>query len=393
MISYANSELFFKDSVNKQWKITATKNGKTVGVFTNEDIQNDSINISEALTSGDGLEFGRCESNYFTCIIHNVSGSLKECDLDVTVSLDGKDPFRIGYYKVKSDKPTADRYHRKIIAYDLLYDINEKDVGPWYKDLKFPMTIKQMRDSLFKYLGVVQEEAKLVNDDITVDRTIDHENGIGANSILTAICEINGAFGHITRDNKFRYVILQEYVEGLYPRTDLFPATNLYPKGDVVDFALERNQYNDVEYEDYSVQKIDAVVILGEDNEIATATSTSSKNPFTLENNFLLYDLSKETLGTIAKRILTVIGHITYIPVTVECLANPCIEVGDSIRFGTNEKIIFTYVLSRTMSGLQYLQDSLESTGDEYRDKDLNSISKQLARLANKSKYDIDVNT
>lgn len=394
MIDYEHSDLFYEDSIKKSWTLTFTKEEdgttQTVAVIENDQILNDSIIITESLSSGDGLVFGRCEANRFEVTIYNQNSSLKGCTLIVEVALGEYEPFTIGTYKVDSDKTTADRYHRKVTAYDDLYDINEKDVADWYAGLTFPITLKNFRDSFFEYVGVEQEETELINDSMSIRKTIETVNGISGNSIITAICEINGAFGHIGRDNVFHYVRLHEIVQGLYPRNDLYPSDELYPKREIVDATINRNEWSNVEYEDYTVKEIDAVVILSENGEIAVSTKTDTTNPLNIENNFLLYDLNNSELTTVANNLFDVVEKLNYIPAKVDCLANPCVEIGDSLRFNTKEAIIFTFVLTRTITGCQYLVDTIESSGEEDRSKDLNSISKQLARLAAKSEYDLE---
>ena len=65
-------------------------------------------------------------------------------------------PFIFGKYRVVSDKPTDDKRYRNVTAYDAIYDIGESEVSSWYNGLKFPLTLKQFRDSFFSYFGVEQ---------------------------------------------------------------------------------------------------------------------------------------------------------------------------------------------------------------------------------------------
>ena len=80
MIDYINSDLFFQDSISKQWVIEVTKkvdnNTVTVTTFHNDDILNNSISLTESISSSDGLVFGRCESSRFEFTVYNVNTSL-----------------------------------------------------------------------------------------------------------------------------------------------------------------------------------------------------------------------------------------------------------------------------------------------------------------------------
>lgn len=394
MIEYEFSDLFMQDSVNKQWILEFIKNENedTEETYTiyNDQILDNSISLIESISSGGNIEFGRCNASSFSVTIYNHYFSLKNAKLIVKVSLNDNDPFVVGTYKVESDKPTADRRHRTIEAYDSLYSINEMDVADWYNGLTFPMTLKSFRDSFFEHVGVEQEETTLTNDALSIPKTLDTENGLSGSSVISAICQINGAFGHIGRDNVFHYIILQEIIEGLYPSDTLIPSDDLYPVEENVKANVYKNQWINAEYEDYTVSHIDGVIVLGDDGNIEASTSSDVVNPYVLENNFLLYDKSASEKETVANNLFSVIGVIYYTPANIECIANLCVEVGDSIRFNTNDKIIFTYVLERNVKGLQMLTDTIEATGDEDLSKELNSLSKQLARLRSKSKYDLE---
>ena len=398
MIDYVNKDLFLQDSVNKQWVITATKvvNNETVNVATiqNKDILYNSQNVTEALSSSDGLVFGRCESSRFEFTVYNIISSLKGCTLTVDIILnnDNEHPFRVGKYIVDSDKPTAERRHRKVVAYDELSKLNEMDVKDWYKSLTFPMTIKAFRDSFFIKIGLNQENVILPQDGITINKTLNDEEDISALSVLQAICELNGCFGHIGRDNVFHYKYLNPITRALYPATDLYPAEDLYPADWTIDNPINRNQWMNAEYEDFECKLIDGVVIVGENNEIVAWTKKDAENPFKIEGNFLTFDLDASVLTQIANNVFPRIKSLTYSPAQIETKGNPCMEVGDSFYFNDRFNIVISYCLNRTLSGSQLLKDVIEATGDEDRSKDLSSISKQLQRLKNKSEYDLEAN-
>ena len=63
---------------------------------------------------------------------------------------------------------------------------------------------------------------------MVVEKTIESDE-ISGKYIINAICEINGCFGHVNRNNKFQYleIVLNQF--GLYPRNDIYPADDLYP--------------------------------------------------------------------------------------------------------------------------------------------------------------------
>lgn len=569
MIDCPYENLFREDSVSKQWTITVTDtsngNRNTVAVIHNEDLLDNSLEISETLSS-DGLNFGRCEPSRIKFTVYNTFASMKGCELRAEVSVGENEPFLIGIYKVNSDTPTADRYHREVEAYDFLYDINNADVGPWYEGLEFPISIRKMRDNLFSYLGYEQEEIDLPNDNIQVNKTVNTENGMSGSAVIAAICETNAAFGHVTRDNKFRYVMLKQLQAGTYPRDDLYPKEDLYPTPDVSDGYLTKEHWMNLEYEDFDCKPIDGIYVLDSEGEIF-AQSGECQNPYELKQNFLLYEMDDGTakdvplvrasivstasqfigrtydsknniifitdyygseqnkrinyccmfvwdiyrmcrvpeyfmggkksasctevlnfykqyypthvhtdisrckqgdlvfyqfdtdskadhigifesqtsnttfyaiegntsnkevgvqydsgwvmrknrninkvmafvsiefpedtervateLQTICDNLLPYIKGFAYTPFTMDCLANPCIEVGDRIRVNSRDKIVYSYCFERRMTGIQAMMDNIESDGVEDRTETMTSTNDDIERLKTKVLKDAQFN-
>lgn len=201
MIEYKHEDLF-RDGTDKQLSIVSA-DGKVN--ITNSEIHYEQFELKESLCSQSELTFGVCEASQIKFKISNVFTSMVGMQLAVTTALEGHTgaPFSFGKYKVVSDKPTADRRYRNITAYDAMYDILNAEVSRWYNSLAFPMKLRQFRNSFCAYVGVEQEEITLVNDDMAIEKTIDPEE-LPGKTVIEAICEINGCFGHIGRNGKLR---------------------------------------------------------------------------------------------------------------------------------------------------------------------------------------------
>ena len=104
-------------------------------------------------------------------------------------------------------------------------------------------------------------------------------------------------------------------------------------------------------------------------------------NAYIIEDNFLVYGKSAEELNTIANNILSKIKGLTYRPMSVESIGNPCIEVGDAVRLPTKYAIIESYVLNRTLKGVQSLKDTYTAKGEELRSSQVNSVNKSITQL------------
>ena len=373
--------LFYDDSVEKQLIIEYLVSGTTL---TNAEYQTETMTITESICDEQELQFGCCNASSFEIKVLDTIENFKGKKMKVSILLAGQDePYQLGEYKVYSDKPTADRLYKDIVAYDAMYDILNAEVSGWYNSLTFPMTLRQFRNSFCAYVGVEQEEITLINDDMTVEKTIDPGELTGK-TIIEAICEINGCFGHIGRNGKLRYVVLEQMIEGLYPADDLYPSEDLYPADPMGTTEVSKSMYLSCQYEDFICQHIDKLQIRQEENDIGAISGTGD-NCYIIEDNFLVYGKSAVDLQTIADNVLSVIGVVWYRPAQVEARGNPCLEVGDGILLHTTRETIYTYILQRTLKGIQALKDSYTAEGEEYRNGQVNGLQKQIIQLKGKS--------
>lgn len=381
MIDYKYADLF-KSGADKQMRI-ASDDGLID--ISNKEIHWEQFELKESLCSQSELTFGACEASQIKFKISNVYLSMVGKWLTVSETLGGHTdaPFIFGRYKVVSDVPTDDRRYRNVTAYDTMYDILHRDVAAWYNGQTFPMTLKAFRDSFFSYMGVTQEAAALVNDGMTVEKTIDPQE-LSGKTVIESICEINGCFGHITRDGKFRYVILKEMIEGLYPADDLYPSDDLYPADPMNAADIARNSFSSCKYEDYLCQHISKLQIRQKENDIGAITG-SGNNCYVIEDNFLVYGKTAVDLQLIADNIYSVISVVWYRPASVEATGNPCFEVGDGILLYTAQETIYTYILQRTLNGIQKPWDSYSANGEEYRSEKLNGLQKSIIQLKGKT--------
>lgn len=385
MVNYQYAELFKKDSIDKQ--LTIETDDKTTKI-TNVELHQEQFELTESICSESELTIGSCEAAVLKFTVSNIFLPMKDKMITVKTVIDNNtaNPFQIGRYKVYSDTPTADRTKRDIVAYDRLYDVINADVAEWYNALlpekDSTTTMKAFRDSFFGYFGIEQADAQLVNDDMKVEKTVEPEELSGA-TVLNCICEINGCFGHIGRDGRFHYIYLEQEIQGLYPRNNLYPADDLYPR-EPKSTRISKSLYISAQYEDFLVKTIDKLQIRKEEDDIGVIVG-SGTNAYVIQDNFLVYGKGSEELTGIANNIYGKIRGIIYRPFSADCKGNPCIEVGDAVRLPTKYEIIESYVLKRTLKGIQALRDEYEATGEEYRSTQVNSVHKSIIQLKGKT--------
>ena len=206
---------------------------------------------------------------------------------------------------------------------------------------------------------------------------------VSGKEVLSCICEINGCMGHMGRDGKFHYIYLEQEIQGLYPRNDLYPADDLFPR-DPKSTQIGKGFYVTATYEDYLVKTINKLQIREQKNDIGVIVGTGD-NAYVIEDNFLVYGKGTKELKSIANNVLSKIRGIVYRPFTADCKGNPCLEVGDAVRLPTRYELIESYILKRTLKGIQALRDDLETDGEEYRTNGANGIQKSILKPKGKS--------
>lgn len=384
-----NKDLYYGDSVYKKMNIEIL--GTDI-VINNSMREQDTFTMTEMLCDGSELKFGSCLPNKISFIGREIPLSLKGKKLKPVEILEGNedDPFVYGTYTVQSDIPTSDRTKREITAYDAMYDIVNADVKPWYAGLLFPMTLRQFRDSFFAHFGITQKEVTLVNDGMTVNKTlvatqtdsestITEESTISGKTVIEAICEINGVFGNINRDGLFEYVELKQIIDPLYPADNLYPSDDLFPR-DPNTISMT-GHYITFDYEDFQTRQITQLEIRPSDDSAGATVGTSGNN-YVISGNFLVSDKEGSELEVIAANTLSIIRKASYTPIkSSEIVGNPCIELGDPIRFNTTREIVESYVLQRTLTGIQSKRDSIVSPGSETYNQNPNGIKAQIENV------------
>ena len=382
MINSSLKEKYWDSSTDKQMVISV--------VGTNQKIDNSMLEIGtfaleESLCSESELKFGACEANCVKFTARNTAGSIigKTISIEETIDGDSENPMPYGVFKVASDVPTADRTKRQITAYDAMYDIINTDVKSWYAGLSFPMTLRQFRNSFFAHLGITQVETNLANDSMTVNKTIvatqtddssavTEESAISGKTVVTAICEINGCFGNINREGKFEYVFLKAITSALYPAEDLFPADNVFPSD--ANTESMTGHYITFDYEDFKSKAITQLEIKTSEDNAGAIVGTAGNN-YSITGNFLVSDKTGAELEQIANNLLPIIAKAEYTPIkSCTCVGNPCLELGEAIRFNTTREVVETYLLQRTLTGVQSKRDSISAHGTKTHSARVNSI-------------------
>ena len=275
--------------------------------LTNENILFESLELKEAINTEDNLTFTGCIASSFSFECFNLVDETLEgkwIEADIVAEIPGDEqttfetvPLFRGYIDEVTNT-THEEFTTHIRAYDALYQINSFDVTAWRNSLVFPISILNLRNSFFNYIGVPQKQDWLPNDNINITAPQIEDAVVTGGKILKAICSINGRFGRIGRDGYFEYVHLVEGTEAIYPANDLYPSEDLYPHAENAVDNVAKAYYTSLEFENYKTVPIDKVQLVNKSGAVSASTGTGS-NVYTLKDNPLVWGLNQTSLNQV----------------------------------------------------------------------------------------------
>lgn len=402
-VSKRVKEAYNSDSISKYISIFFPEINREI---LHEQIEMESLRLSESVMADSNVEFVGCISSTFQIKIQKLREDIKGRKIIIRVHTDGTEDEPVTLFNgiVDSAVKQGNKQEKQITAYDELYTKGGKNVAAWYKALKFPVTLKEVRDSLFEYVGLVQVETELPNDSVQIKKQY-NPGTLQAVAVMKAICQINGAFGIINREGNFEYRILnREEDQGTFPG-GLYPP--FYPSefvGMVNGGAMNLNDfafYKDLKYEEYTVKPVDMVTIRNsEDSDgvvYADGGSTGSNN-YIIQGNMFTYGLPDDVLLEMAEKIYRNVGGFEYIPFQSDNNGLPFVECGldmvsylmvDYDKYGETGEIEYVqkkfYVLNRELTGIQALRDAYSAQGEEYQTEFITDLQTQIDLLKKKN--------
>lgn len=378
----AVKELFLTNSIKKNVVISFLDDTELEDITNDELVQN-TFTFKESLCSSDSLKFGTCEAGSieFEC---NDIGNIKGKRICVKIQIYNKNgtvyevPF--GIFTVDSCKRAANLRRRKVIAYDLLYSDNlDQDVSAVINSMAAnhettPVTLFSLKKAVLDYCGISWDGQAMENYentplDITGYQT---QSSLTGRKVLTSILEVRGKFGKIDRYGNFKEFYLENLENYLYPSATLYPSSILYPNGlqGYKYSMIPKSKYTRVSYEEYQVKAFGKIQIKGDGNNSVKYQhigDETKENVYVIEDNWLFntFSFSYEFYQTMISVMFEYIRGRYFTPCTVDCIGMPYLEAGDYVEIVTSEGNIGTFVLSRTLKGIQALRDTFSASGDE----------------------------
>ena len=392
-VSEAVKQRYLSDEFNGDYKLTIGN-----ASYTGRNIQQGSLEITESLCSGENIDFSSVEMGQISLTLINFTEGIKDIQgktLNLVQTVAGEDVPIATEYTVVNAKNSGE-YLMDIVANDGLYAF-QRDVTDWWnKEVKFPITHRNLLIALCNYCGVQYSiPGTYCNSTLSIKKSIDSDS-ITALEVLGWLQEVAGCFYRMNRYNVLTARTVT--VKRLRPSVGLHPRSGLYPGTVDQEWVDEQSvKYtvpqivSDLEVPDYEVAEIDKLQISGTINDVGV-TAGEGTNCYKIVSNPLLFSFSTDELGTIARRIFNVLKGIKYRPFTAKLKGLPYVETGDLVQVTTLKGlVVLCPLLKRTMSGAGLAYDKFECKGNEKREQVTTKTGRNL-RVLNQRTHEI-VNT
>ena len=352
---------YYDDTLLKTLVITFPNKNVT---FTGDDILGESVKLIEKIETERSLTFKGCIASKFTFKVADNVIDLRGEYLEATIQADETEviPLFSGYVD-DQDNETREDIVTTFTCYDPLYKIGSRNMQSWVDGLSFPITVRNFRNSLFSNLGITQETRTLINDNLSISANFkSFVDAPSATDIMKWICQLNGVYGQYGRDKKFHYRELNALSEGTYPAEDLYPGPDTFPSAENAGVTINTSDYVSLTYEPYTTDYITKVVII-DGGGLDQGQAGVEGNTFIVQDNPIAFNVNMQSA---ARALLAKINVVNHIPVIkMKCVGLPYIECGDTFLSYTRKNVCRSYVLQRTLSGIQALFDEYSSDSDK----------------------------
>ena len=367
-------------------------------VLSNEDIVSESFSLTQTLESERNLSFKGCNASQVKFQAAEIAEDLRGQLMTVTIQAGNTEPIKLftGFVESQSNL-TQEDFITDIVAYDAFYKMsnitieNFKRTVPYYgtvfwfyfnHDIGLRDILKYLDDN-FGLLGYNENKTYYDNLIETTERKFfnDWRSGVydpeqfqavnGSMKLIEVmryLCQSIGVYGYIDGNGLLNFKELTPFNRGTYPGQNTIPADNLYPAGENTDLIFDQSDYISARYEPYDVEKISALKL-----HLPSGKTSIFYEP---QNNKIL-DYGSDSFRIAFSSLYqneaakARVSKIWYKPSMIKVVGRPWVEVGDSYIYTTRRNVVRSYVLKRTLKGIQSLFDTYEADGEDTKDYDV----------------------
>ena len=195
--------------------------------------------------------------------------------------------------------------------------------------------------------------------------------------VQTAVFETQCRFGQLDRvDDLFKGVTLNH--DRLFPAETLYPSDTLYPTATDGDGQAERankSMYSKLWADEGNIRTFRNLSITYKGTEIdpdsgdvsevekilTEVVNANGTDDYNMTSNWMFKNLvwSETEIESYAINMANNMRNVTWFPFELWCAGLPYVETGDELEISVGEDTYTSYVLRRTLKGIQNLQDEM----------------------------------
>ncbi len=178
--------------------------------------------------------------------------------------------------------------------------------------------------------------------------------------LIEADAELKASFAQIGRDGKSKYVTLSKS-SPIAMSTDEY-STLWWDEYDIAPIGAVSFSYYDVDEKQENLY----VYEFGQGASVYQMNDNYILKNLGVGEDFFGVPADQMVRGMLRTTFIPNIGDVAFTPVQLEALGLPYLEAGDYLEIDDgNGNTVGTYIMSRTISGEQFLEDEIESKGGE----------------------------
>ena len=352
------------------------------------------LSVTDMFNGDTDLVFGRAVSKEVSTSILNTSKLANliwtgEFKLEMGVEINGSTNWvTIGYFSGEKPKNVTSANVIGFTAYDrmVLFDVLCDD---YVSSITYPATLKNIYDGLCAFVGVQNVAGDELPD--IMNRTFTTApadiSGYTCRDILKWIAEACGCYATINEAGKVQMVWFTDNTGHIVTGDEEYSVESADVNGGMTwDEAdtytwdeLDQFTWNDVcgYQEEYAIDRI-IVHQLDSDVDILYPQGLTAGNAYMISDNPFLSIGSGTDLNNYVVPLydrLQLFGG--YMPVSLHCIGNWCVEAGDVITIDVQENTITFPIFVKTMLWNGAINDKYETTGNKVRDVYIDTFQKQ----------------
>ena len=215
-------------------------------------------------------------------------------------------------------------------------------------------------------MSYVVSSTPIESQKIYLSDVLGDSNSITLRELQSAVYEINCQYGKLDRvTDLFSGIELNN--GALYPRDNLYPNDGLYPQGN--SEGGYPSIYSKLWADEGNVRSFRYLYVTyktTENNEtiekvMQKTVNANGTDDYNMSDNWLFKNLvwSTADVSAYADAMVAKMQNIKWFPFEMWCVGLPYLEAGDEIEIKMNEGTYRSYVLRRTLNGIQNLQDEM----------------------------------